>query len=291
MIVADQQVLNDSEFVLIQTTAGDKQLVRVSDLTPDAWALINSSSQQQNVDSNSTFGQINNQFASSTTSMFVETTDSNSTFEQMASNSSIDSSLRIQANVNNRNDESVPQQTATHTSEMALLYDVLKKMSDKIVSIESGMKLLLNGRSFTDNANVNTAKCEHCYHCNPTMMEEVRSSAPIQKIQTQADLIALEAQLQQDAQFKEKFITYCHSIIGTQRPENEFGACCLELSRELFEKSFWASTTWLGTLQNGGTKFAFSEHVVFLDIFRCVICQTTKAIPAKNAFATFFQGM
>lgn len=161
-------------------------------------------------------------------------------------------------------------------------FNMLKNLSNQVVSLQESMKFLLAGSSNEPG------KCPHCFHCNPSLLNDAQLM-DFQKIKTEEDLIKLENSLK-DENYKQTFLKYCFGIIGFERKKDELGTCCLELSKEIFDKTFWSQTTWLGTIQSGGSKFSLCKHEIFINLFKFIVCKSTGVIPAKQFFAQFFQG-
>ena len=114
------------------------------------------------------------------------------------------------------------------------------------------MKHLLAGKSESPSSK----QCPHCFHCKPSLLNEF-DCFYFEKIKSEEDLNKFENSLHEEM-YKQNFIKFCFGIIGTERPKDDLSNCCLELSRAIFDKTFWSPTTWLGTIQSGGTKFPLS---------------------------------
>lgn len=96
------------------------------------------------------------------------------------------------------------------------LFGWMKNISNQIVDLKSGLQTLLKQAPVA----ANNGRCDQCLHCNPELMEQSKNM-PFEKIKGQQDLEELEAKLENDGEFKSKFINFCHNIIGAERHPNK----------------------------------------------------------------------
>lgn len=159
------------------------------------------------------------------------------------------------------------------------------KMSQDIIDMKQGLKLLLDKTPSGDGTDGAAGKCSECAHCHPELLNDTKSM-DFAKVKNEEDLNIVETQLDTDNEFKNKLMNLCFNAIGFTRQADEIQTCCLELSRVLFDKVFWATVTWTGSKE----KFALSTHVTILDFFKFIIRKTTNSKPPDSHFASFFQG-
>lgn len=134
------------------------------------------------------------------------------------------------------------------------------KVSQDIVDLKQGLKLLLD-KTPSGHGSGGTGKCSECAHCNPELLNDAKS-LDFDKVNNEEGLNVLESKLDADSEFKNKLMNFCFNAIGLTRPAEEIQTCCLELSRVLFDKAFWATVTWTGSKD----KFALNAHVTILEL-------------------------
>lgn len=218
--------------------------------------------------------------------------DSNKLYVNMNGQWVVVTTEDIPVDMDNQSSDNILNDSATDTNCIstdiaAQLVQFMTAVSSKLVVLQKRQEMIM--KHLTEGGMKDSNGCSKCFHCNPSILEASKNFS-FDKIKDEEGLNEFEKKIEEDEKYKLDFLAFCQSIIGVERDKKEFLNCCLELSRSLFDKSFWTLTTWQGTSKSDVVKFKLSDHAVFLNFFKFIIRTTINFTPSDKEYALFFQG-